>query len=86
MSGPTPGDLYKVLNTAKNRQNRLTPGGECRITHTDATSVSITVTKGAPYLNLRVPRELFGANFEEIKGVGPGGGYIEQAPFTTPYR
>ena len=86
MDHPIPGDLYTVRNTPRNRMNGLRTGAECRIAHADAAYVSITVTKGEPYLNLRIPRNAFGENFAEVKGANIIRSYVQNQPFPTLYR
>ncbi len=62
------GDKYKARPTARNSLNGINPGDDIRIGFVESAYVSVRVIRrGGSELQLAVPIEAFGVNFEDDK-------------------
>lgn len=77
------GDKYTVKQTAMNQKNGLHPGKGAWIIYVDQTAVSLYFEQSG-VSNMKVPRDLFGHNFDEVKFAMPNasGALTSHAPKT----
>lgn len=80
------GDVYKVRDTARNRNNGLIPGKECRIAHFAGAHVSVIIIQNGDYKKLLVPISEFGGSFEPSKTGVINKSYRSDTPFKDLYK
>ena len=77
------GEKYTVKQTAMNQKNGLQPGKGAWIIYVDQLAISLYFEQsGVP--NMKVPRDLFGHNFDKVKFAMPNasGALSSHAPKT----
>lgn len=57
------GKKYSALNTLAVKGNNLTPGDQGYVTFVDEVAISLEITKRG--IAIKIPRYLFGTNFEQ---------------------